>query len=331
MAVGNAVAEMPPRETVITKEYHSVPRTPLLLGIDGGASKTIALLANTDGIVLGRVQVGGSNKQVSGVEATLDTLSLAVDRVFELANLPVQPVVAACLGLSGVDRPEDQALIQGWADRRRLAQTLRVVNDAQLVVAAGTPHGYGVGLICGTGSIAIGRAIDGRSGRSGGWGYLLGDEGSGYDIALRALRSAAQAADGRGSGQQLLTEILELWGLQQPFELIPFVYHRADPRAILADLPPLISRLANQGDPTSLAILNEAGRELAAAVLAVADQIDMHGPIPLAIAGSVGLRTPLLLQFLCAELAQHGRPADPLTPVEDPAIGALRIARELQR
>jgi N-acetylglucosamine kinase-like BadF-type ATPase len=307
-----------------------VPRTALLLGIDGGASKTIAILANTDGIILGRAQVGGSNKQVSGVEATLNTLSQAVDRAFELANLPIQPVVAACLGLSGVDRAEDHALIQGWANHRQLAHSLRVVNDAQLVVAAGTPHGYGVGLICGTGSIAIGRASDGRTGRAGGWGYLLGDEGSGYDIALKALRYAAQSADGRGQGTLLLNAILELWRVQNPFDLIPFVYHRDDPRAILADLPPLISRLADQGDPTCVAILSEAGRELAAAVLAVADQIDIHGPIPLAISGSVGLRTPLLLQFLCAELAQHGRPADPLTLVDDPAIGALRMARELQ-
>lgn len=304
-------------------------RTTLFLGIDGGASKTVALLANADGIVLGRAQVGGSNKQVSGVEVTLNTLSQAVDAAFARANLPVQPVTAACLGLSGIDRPEDQQLIHGWANRRQLTQSLHVVNDAQLVVAAGTPHGYGVGLICGTGSIAIGRGIDGRPGRAGGWGYLLGDEGSGYDISLQALRSAAQAADGRGPGHLLLHELLTLWKLRQPYELIPFVYDRPDPRAILGDIPPLISQLADQGDPICMAILTQAGRELASAVLAVADQIDLHGPIPVAIAGSVGLRTPLLLQCLCQELEQRGRPADPLTPVEDPAMGAIRMAREL--
>jgi N-acetylglucosamine kinase-like BadF-type ATPase len=306
------------------------PNTPaLLLGIDGGASKTIALLASTDGTILGRAQVGGSNKQVSGVDLALATLDQSITLVFAAAGLPIQTVAAACLGLSGVDRPADYQLIQGWAEQRQLTHALRVVNDAQLVVAAGTPGGYGVGLICGTGSIAIGRAIDGRTGRAGGWGYLLGDEGSGYDIALRGLRAAAQAADGRGTAHQLLAALLAHWQLQQPSDLIPHVYHRPDPRAILSDLPPLISDLADQGDPICVTILAKAGRELAAAVIAVADQIGFRGPIPLGVAGSVGLRTPLLLKGLLDQLALQGRPADPLTPVEDPTLGALRLARDL--
>jgi N-acetylmuramic acid 6-phosphate etherase len=301
----------------------------LLLGIDGGASKTVALLADADGAILGRAQVGGSNKQVSGVEATLITLRQAVESVFAAAHLPVQQVSAACLGLSGVDRPADHVLIRGWADERRLARALTVVNDAQLVVAAGTPDGYGVGLICGTGSIAIGRSIDGRTSRSGGWGYLLGDEGSGYDIALRALRAACQASDGRGPATPLLEALLAGWELGGPFDLIPYVYNQADPRAALTDIPPIVSRLALQGDPVCAAILAEAGRELAAAVSAAARQLGLRGSIPLALAGSVVLNSPLLRQSLCDALEQLGHPADPVTAVEEPTLGALRLARDL--
>lgn len=301
----------------------------LILGIDGGASKTIALLADAEGSVIGRAQVGGSNKQVSGVEATLLTLRRAVEAVFVDAGLPVQTVAAACLGLSGVDRPADHLLIQGWADERRLSRALTVVNDAQLVVAAGTPDGHGIGLICGTGSIAIGRSIDGRTARAGGWGYLFGDEGSGYDISLRALRAAAQAADGRGAAHELLAAILELWELGGPFDLIPHVYNQPDPRACLADIPPLVTRLAQQNDPISVAIIEDAGRDLASAVIAVADQLGLRGPLPLALAGSVVLHTPALRHALCAELERRGRPADPVTPVEEPTLGAIRLAREL--
>ncbi|GAB4126683.1 MAG: BadF/BadG/BcrA/BcrD ATPase family protein [Roseiflexaceae bacterium] len=301
----------------------------LLLGIDGGATKTVALLADAEGTILARVAVGGSNKQVSGVEATLLTLRHAVEAAFEQARIPVQQVAAACLGLSGVDRPEDLILIRSWADERRLARILTVVNDAQLVVAAGTPDGYGVGLICGTGSIAVGRSIDGRTARAGGWGYLLGDEGSGYDISLKALRAAAQAADGRGHAHTLLNAMLQMWELSNAFDLIPFIYNQADPRAALADVPPLVTRLAEAGDPTCRTILYEAARELADAVIAAANQLGLRGAIPLALAGSVVLRTPQLQQALSAELEQRGRPAQPLTIVDEPTLGALRLARDL--
>jgi N-acetylmuramic acid 6-phosphate etherase len=308
-----------------TSEYHNT----LVLGIDGGASKTVALLADADGNILGRAQVGGSNKQVSGVEATLQMLRQAIDAVFAVAHIPLQPVAAACLGMSGIDRPADHRLIGDWADQHRLTRSLTVVNDAQLVVAAGTPNGYGVGLICGTGSIAIGRGIDGRMARSGGWGYLLGDEGSGYDIAIQALRAACQAADGRGASDGLLQALLQMWNLNSAFDLIPHVYNQSDPRAILADIPPLVSRLSLAGDPTCLAILHSAGTDLASAVIAAANQIGLRSAIPLALAGSVILNTPMLHQAVCAALAQHGRPAEPVTFVDEPALGAIRLAREL--
>ncbi|HMO57776.1 MAG TPA: BadF/BadG/BcrA/BcrD ATPase family protein, partial [Roseiflexaceae bacterium] len=269
-----------------------------------------------------------SNKQVSGVAATLATLDQVIEAVFAAAGRDVTQVASACLGLSGVDRDEDLALIRAWADERRLSNVLTVVNDARLVIAAGTPAGFGVGLICGTGSIAVGRAPDGRMGRAGGWGYLLGDEGSGYDIALRALRAACSAADGRAVPTLLLDTILQRWQLSQPSDLIPHVYHRAEARGLLAELPPLVSACAEQGDAVSIAILRGAGRDLAAAVAAVARELQIAPPLPVAIAGSVIQRTPLLQQALQHELAALGWPADPIHAVEEPAIGAVRLARE---
>ena len=309
--------------------HHAAHETALILGIDGGASKTVALLADQYGTVLGRSQVGGSNKQVSGVEATLSALRSVVERVFAAANLPIQSVAAACLGLSGVDRPADHALIRSWAAERRLARALEVVNDARLVLAAGTPDGHGIGVICGTGSIAFGRTADGQVARAGGWGYLLGDEGSGYDIALQALRAAAQAADGRGTARTLLDATLELWELEQPFDLIPFVYNQADPRARLSELPPLVTQLALEGDPKAQSILQNAGDELASAAIAVARQLDLPSPFPLALSGSVIVKTPPLYDAMRTALEARGYRAEPMTLVEEPAHGALRLARAL--
>jgi N-acetylglucosamine kinase-like BadF-type ATPase len=167
--------------------------------------------------------------------------------------------------------------------------------------------------------------------RAGGWGYLFGDEGSGYDIALRALRAAAQAADGRGNAHALLAATLDMWELEQPFDLIPFVYNQSDPRARLSELPLLVGQLAAEGDETAHTILTTAGEELAAAVIAVARQLTMAAPLPLALSGSMILNTALLREALCAALDARGFHAEPITPVEEPALGALRLARDLVR
>ncbi len=95
-----------------------------------------------------------------------------------------------------------------WAARTQLAATVDVIEDAALLLAAGTPDGWGVAVVAGTGSMAFARAADGRTARAGGWGPLLGDEGSGYAIALAGLRAAARAADGRAPATPLTDRLL---------------------------------------------------------------------------------------------------------------------------
>ncbi|HET9221200.1 MAG TPA: BadF/BadG/BcrA/BcrD ATPase family protein, partial [Roseiflexaceae bacterium] len=156
--------------------------TDLLLGVDGGGSGTRALLADRSGAILGAGAAGPSNHQAIGLEAAAQAIQSAIDMAFRDARVErSRPVAAICLGLAGAGRPEDRLRFEAWATRQNIARRCAVASDAELVLTAGTPDGWGVALICGTGSIAWGRAPDGRSARAGGWGYLLGDEGSGYD------------------------------------------------------------------------------------------------------------------------------------------------------
>jgi N-acetylglucosamine kinase-like BadF-type ATPase len=299
-----------------------------LLGVDGGATKTIAVLADAHGMMLGRGQSGGSNKQASGVVAALAAVEEAIQAAFDNAGLPRCTVQAACFGLSGVDRPTDQELIRLWAAEHHICRTMTVVNDARLVLAAGTPDGYGVALICGTGSIAVGMAPDGRIGRAGGWGFLLGDEGSGHDIGSRALRLVTRAADGRAPATLLLPEVLHHWNLEQPHDLIRFIYNHPEPRSAIASLPPLVANVARHGDEAACRLLHDAGRELAEAAIAVAQQLDFEPPLHLALAGSVIHNIPEVRRGLEDELEQLHWPAI-LSAVEDPAHGALRLAAAL--
>ena len=101
--------------------------------------------------------------RLSGWSPRVAALDAAIRAVFDAAGLEPAPVDVACLGLAGFDRPDDRAVLAGWADEACVARRLVLVNDGDLVVAAGTPEGWGVGVIAGTGSIAVGRTPDGRT------------------------------------------------------------------------------------------------------------------------------------------------------------------------
>jgi N-acetylglucosamine kinase-like BadF-type ATPase len=298
----------------------------LLLGIDGGGSGTRALLADGAGAILGSGAGGPSNYQAIGFDVAAQAVEVAIRAAFRDAGLESsEPVAAACIGLAGAGRPADRARFEAWAARQSFARRCAVVSDAELALAAGTSEGWGVALICGTGSIAYGRAPDGRTARAGGWGYLLGDEGSGYDIAQRALRLATQTADGRAAAPALLQAALDHWGLQAPEQLIGQVYRPETTRSEIAALAQRIVALADAGDPAAAALVDDAARELARLVAAVARELELIAP-PLALAGGL-LGAGQRLWWGIA--ASAGVELGMLRYVEEPARGAVAIARRI--
>ena len=299
-----------------------------LIGVDGGGSKTVALLADWEGHVLGRGTGGPSNYQVMGIQAAGTALSDSIRAAFADAGLGLCTPRAICLGLSGVDRPADQAVIRAWVNAEMPGALAVIVNDAELVLAAGTPSGWGVALICGTGSIAYGRTPEGRTARAGGWGYLLGDEGSGYAIGLAALQAVARASDGRTPQTTLAHSILEHWSLAAPQDLIGQVYQGRVPTQDIAALARFVEAAASEGDSVAQGILQQAGYELALAVMAVARRLGMQGAIPCAQAGSVIVKGRFIGRAFVESAVVLGLHLDPVTPVTEPAQGALRLARQ---
>lgn len=303
----------------------------LILGIDSGGTKTVAWVAQRSEAdtpqVIGRGTSGGANPQAVGFDAALANLDQAIDAACADAGAPPEPFAAAVLALAGSDRDEVRRPLIRWAEDRRLAHRFRVVHDADPVLAAGTPNGWGVALIAGTGSFAFGRTDDGRTTRSGGWGYLFGDEGSGYAIALAGLRAAARSADGRGGNTQLLDGFLERLGLERPEQLIPAVYQSTCPRATIASLADVVTQAADEADEVAGGILDQAGRELAAMVAAVAGKLELSGGrFPLALAGGVLTNSDILRERLSAHLASLGLTPAPTASVPDPVLGALELA-----
>ncbi len=297
----------------------------ILIGIDGGGSKTTALVAARDGATLGRGTSGPSNYLVIGAEAAYAALDAAVEAA--AGGRPLRPV-ALCLGMAGAARPADQAVLRAWTDARFPGAPVIITHDARLALAAGTPEGWGVAVLCGTGAMVYGETQRGQAARADGWGYLLGDDGSGYAIGRAALRAVARAADGRGPQTALTEAILAHWSLEQPQDLIGHVY-KSTQRADIAMLAALVQAMALQGDAVAEAILQDTGRELAISVEAVARRLALTGAIPCALTGSVILKGQSVRAAFVAATVERGLTLSPLTPVYEPAQGAIRLARGL--
>src|SRR5262245_12292714 len=193
----------------------------LFLGIDGGGTKTLAVVVDADGRERGRGAASGANLRAVGIEQAMTSLWTAATAAAEQAGASL-PVARAWMGLAGVDRPADQQLLLPRL-APCFARAVQLTNDAELVLSA-LEHAVGVAVISGTGSIVLGRDPAGMTARVGGWGHLLGDEGSGYDIGRAALQAAVQAADGRGRPTTLLHQLLERCGLRSAEDILGWVY-----------------------------------------------------------------------------------------------------------
>ncbi|HLJ94296.1 MAG TPA: BadF/BadG/BcrA/BcrD ATPase family protein, partial [Gemmataceae bacterium] len=322
-------AARPPASTPLVGE--------LLLGIDGGGSRTVALLTSSGSSstspdwpkrgILGRGEAGPSNLQAVGAERALAALDKAVASAFAAAQLPRMPVSAACLGLAGAGRPEDQKVIQDWARRVSLANSVDVTTDAAVLLAGGTPEGWGLALVAGTGSIAYGQTPAGTTARAGGWGYLIGDEGSAYALVQAGLRAIARAADGRDAATDLTQRFLTQIGLERPEELVRVIYRGNPDRTVFASWAPLILDAAEAGDAVALGIMEAAGRQLAHTVAAVARALGLNRhAVPLALSGGVLLASSSYRCRVLTALESLGIQPNPVTVVHEPAEGALRLA-----
>ncbi len=303
----------------------------LVIGIDGGGTRTRARLANARGETLGRGEAGIANPNAHGFTAAQTEVLAAIQGAFQDAHIEMQKAAAACFGIGGVDRVEERTRFAEWA-RESVAPRVQVVNDGEIVLAAGLPENWGVALIAGTGSIAWGRARDGRIARAGGWGYLMGDEGSGFDLAREALRAATQSADGRGEPSQLLNAILQDWKLDSAMALVPRVYRVGLAPADIASLAPLVIRVAAEGDAVARRLVERGAAALADTVTAVAHALEFREEkIPLALAGGLVLEAEFYRLALIAELSRRGDNFSPITLVHEPVAGAVRMAIELLR
>lgn len=293
-----------------------------VVGIDAGATKTVGILADESGRVLAQARAGGANLHVQG-EAQVESVLRAL--LGELGQ--VAAPAALCVGMAGVDRPHDEQVVREILGRIGYGGALRVANDALIALMAGSPSGTGIVVLSGTGSIAYGVDPTGTITRAGGFGSLLGDEGSGYWLGNHAMRAVVRAADGRGPATGLTAIVFEALAVSSIEELVPLVYEHHLPRSAVAALAGRVERARAQGDSVASDLLGRAAQELVLAGQAVARKLRFDKPYPAVLAGGVFQACPSLARMVTDRL---GLPlARPVVLDREPAHGALALARSL--
>lgn len=295
------------------------------LGVDGGGSKTLAVIVDAQGHECGRGRAGGANYHNLGLEQAISNIREAAEKAARAAacHLPLQ---SAWLGISSVDDPNDHELL--YPHLRPLASTVQVTNDVDLVLS-GLDGSLGVALIAGTGSIASGHDKNGTVARASGWGYLLGDEGGGYDLGRSALVASLRAVDGRAPRTMLLDLILQHWDLKRPGDILSQIYPTHE-RARVAALTVLLFKAYCAGDQVAREIVRRGAEELALAVIAVGQQLDFGQEAwPLALGGSLLLHESIYRE-LVLEKIQAKHPVGQLALVTEPALSAARACIQEQ-
>jgi len=294
---------------------------PLFLGVDGGQSSTTALVGDEAGRVLGS-GTGGPCNHVGAAEGR-DKLARAVTASVAAACAQAQldprqiHFEAACFGMSG--GPDDkESILSGILPARKLI----VTHDALIALSGATAGEPGVVVIAGTGSIAFGRNAAGETARAGGWGFLFGDEGGGFDIVRQAVRAALRFEEGWGPDTALHAVLMDATGAPDANEAMHRLYTDDWPRPRVASLSKLVDGAAAEGDPVARDILANAAQQLAMLAITVRQQLFGAGEaVTICHIGGV-----FRSQYLMARFRQLVELADgcwPEPPRYGPAAGAL--------
>lgn len=316
--------DTPPRSSA--SPAPASPPTGVLLGVDVGGSLTRAVLSLADLVVRGRTQGPGAPMRPGGGARTAAVIADASQRAAREAKLDL-PADAAVVGAAGAGSDDEQTELAAAIRDTGVARRVRVLADAQVALTAAFEAGAGVLLNAGTGTIAFARDPSGQLHRSGGYGWQMGDEGSGYWLGRRALEAAGRAFDGREESSTLLARILGTLSLGTLDDLVRWSV-TATP-AQVASLAPQLLQAARDGEAVARRAVDEAAAELAALVQALGDRFPGDAPVPVATTGSLLTSDSPLAPALNAALARRMPRARRLDVIVDAPRGALRLARAM--
>lgn len=295
-----------------------------ILGVDGGATNTEAVVVNSDFDLLGRGIDGAGNYHRVGKESAKENIRQSIEEALSKAEMESRKLDWGVFGLSGMDCDEDydvfsELLNMGFCKERT------IVNDVVLSYYSVTAGDPGISVISGTGSIVYGVNRAGEDVRVGGWGWLIGDEGSGYYIARRGLQEAAKGYDGRRESNSLIDAAMEYFEIDSFEEVFTQVYGDVGKGKALAPFAEYVVQAASDGDRAAQEVVEDACEELLEAVLAAKDRLDMDGEFIVGFTGGL-----FSSDFFLSKFEEHVLESIPearlMEPIDHPVVGAVALA-----
>jgi len=301
-----------------------------VLGVDGGASKTHALVVEETGRALGFGRGGASNYDVCGLKAAMHEIERAVRAALEQAGLAPDGIEMGYFCLAGADLPEHYVTLQAAVEGLGLARSVIIKNDTMAALRAGLTRPWGIVVICGTGFNAAGRSPEGREIILPALGPISGDWGGGGTLSQEIIRAVMRAWDGRGKPTRLTQLVLE--ALQVPSEeaLLLRLYHQEIEQQSLLDLVPLLFEAAQAGDDVAAELVVQMGTEVGITANALIRRLSLEREdVEVVLGGSVFKgEGPLLLDTINQVVHKQAPRARILALRHEPVFGAALLALE---
>lgn len=298
-----------------------------VIGIDGGGTKTALKLADENGNLILSIEGGPCNINSMGKDSVAKMLKELVVDALKKTELNMEQIKVLCIGTAGVDRPSDKAIMEDIIRGTGFMNKAIITNDAVTALYGGTGGAEGVILISGTGSICYGRNSEGDTKRAGGWGHIIGDEGSGYYIGISAINKIARGHDGVEDKTVMTDLILEHLKLENASGLIEYVYRSGAGKSEIAYLATLVDEAYKQGDNTAEEILLRAAFELFLISKAVIDDLKLKNKkTTLAVNGSVIEKNECVFSEFRRLINRNYPLVDVVSMKNDAAYGAVLMA-----
>ena len=301
----------------------------VVLGVDGGNSKTDLALVRADGEVLALVRGPQSSPHHLGVEGSLRVLEDLLEEALRVAGMPNGrgPVAdVAHLLLAGVDFPTEEEEVHAAVSERRFAKRISVGNDTFAVLRAGTDCGWGVAIVCGSGINCLGVAPDGRQTRFPALGEITGDWGGGYDVGVAGVSAAARSEDGRGPRTSLELAVPAHFGLDTPTELAEAIHRGQIARPRMIELAPVVVREARR-DAVAARIMERLTDEIVALVRVAIERLELtQEPVEVLLGGGlVDAADGPLIDSVAASVREVAPAATVKSSSSPPIVGAALL------
>lgn len=301
-----------------------------ILGVDGGGTKTHAVIASSDGQIRGFGQGGSSNHQTCGLRAAIQEINHTIGNAVIQAHIPLESIHTAVFCLAGADFPQDYQVLNEGIRQLLPIKKILVKNDVMAALKSGLTRPYGIVIVCGTGINAGGISREGREYVMPGVGRISGDWGGGADISAEMIRVIVRAWDGRGDQTVLSAMVLEALMTQSIPDLIAKIYHQEIDFHSVLSIVPLLFDAAEQGDAVARRIISAVGEEVGITARALIRKLDLaESACEVILAGSIfkGKGT-LLIDTISNSLDEEFAAIKIKRPALEPVVGSLWLALE---